>query len=64
MLTLENIKPPKREFWVNVYKYPKHKFYIYSHYTTLRNCERLQHAYESDHRKTLYRIHVKLKDEF
>lgn len=58
------------EYWVNVYKYPKLSNYCYSH-----NISDYRQAiyYSSDEhisiakigpRKTLYRIHVKLKPQY
>ena len=61
-----------KEYWVNVYKYPNWKIYLYSNpIKTQSEAERLgsyKHAVMLAHasgakrpRKCIYRIHVKMK---
>ncbi len=53
MLTLKNIKPPKREFWVNVYEKGLGARWVTKE-ASIRG---------SWPNRPLYRIHVKFKDE-
>lgn len=52
-----------KEYWINVYKYPKLKEYCYSHdISSLDYAVRLQNKYPHYVRKVVYRIHVRMKE--
>lgn len=54
MLTLEDIKPPNREYWINVYKNNRLGARWVTKDASIRG---------SWPNRPLYRIHVKIKDE-
>ena len=49
------------ECYINVYQYPKSKGYYNSHCCSLKEAMTYANYYPEEHRKVVYRIHVKLK---
>lgn len=51
-----------KEYWVNVYKYPKLKHYCYGHLCPSLSLAIWYSSPENNiNRKTVYRIHVRIK---